>query len=192
MFEYNTMCIRMYVPEPRGSSEVQRFFWLSFVEQVNLCIPVHCSNCCVWGHCLNTSCLRVGGSMGGDLAPSLGDAKKFSRTFMEKISIFTPKNSDDQVFLILTLSFQILCVFIVSNVIYDPFFTTKSPLSTKKFLDDTYFFTLFKLSRPSHNTTSQNIWGTNAWAVPPPQILGGPSPQSPLGLCPGWVGPTKT
>src|SRR6218665_3874911 len=25
---------------------------------------------------------------------------------------------------------------------------------------------------------------TNAWAVPPPQILGGPSPQSPLGLRP--------
>src|SRR6218665_3636541 len=95
MFEYNTMCIRMYVLEPRGSSQVQRFFWLSFVEQVNLCIPVHCSNCCVWGHCLNTSCLRVGGSMGGgDLAPSLGDAKKISRTFLEKISIFTPKNSD--------------------------------------------------------------------------------------------------
>src|SRR6218665_1024370 len=22
-------------------------------------------------------------------------------------------------------------------------------------------------------------WGTNAWAVPPPQTLGGPSPQSP-------------
>src|SRR6218665_847668 len=83
--------------------------------------------------------------MGGDLAPSLGDAKKFSRTFPEKISIFTPKNSDDlflvidQVFLILILSFQIFCVFIVSNVIYDPFFTTKSVLSTTKFLDDTYF-----------------------------------------------------
>src|SRR6218665_1570288 len=54
----------------------------------------------------------------------------------------------------------------------------------KKFLDDTYFFTLFVLLRPSDNTTSQNIGGTNAWAVPPPQILGGPSPQSPLGLHP--------
>src|SRR6218665_3767860 len=46
------------------------------------------------------------------------------------------------------------------------------------------FFTLFMLSRTSDNTTSQNIGGTNAWAVPPPQILGGPSPPSPLGLRP--------
>src|SRR6218665_2987538 len=29
------------------------------------------------------------------------------------------------------------------------------------------------------NTTSPNIGGTDAWAVPPPQILGEPSPQSP-------------
>src|SRR6218665_3975501 len=43
----------------------------------------------------------------------------------------------------------------------------------------TQFFTLFMLSRTSDNTTSQNIVGTNAWAVPPSQILGGPSPQSP-------------
>src|SRR6218665_2316495 len=28
------------------------------------------------------------------------------------------------------------------------------------------------------------LGGTNAWAVPPPQIFGGPSPQSPLGLRP--------
>src|SRR6218665_1255187 len=65
----------------------------------------------------------------------------------------------------------------------------KALFQQKKFLDDTYFFTLVKLSRPSHNTTSQNIEGTNAWAVPPPQIFGGPSPQSPLGLrpCPARV-----
>src|SRR6218665_3895058 len=50
-----------------------------------------------------------------------GYVTKFSRTFPEKKSHF-----HDQVFLILTLSFQILCVFIVSNVIYDPFFTTKA------------------------------------------------------------------
>src|SRR6218665_1878039 len=28
------------------------------------------------------------------------------------------------------------------------------------------------------------LGGTNAWAVPPPQILGGPSPSPPLGLRP--------
>src|SRR6218665_1579650 len=35
------------------------------------------------------------------------------------------------------------------------------------------------LSRTSDNTTSQNIGGTNAWAVPPPQILGGTVPPVP-------------
>src|SRR6218665_3655619 len=60
------------------------------------------------------------------------------------------------------------------NVVYDHFLTRKPP-----------FFTLFIPSRTSDSTTSQNIGGTNAWAVPPPQIFwGGPSPQSPLGLRP--------
>ena len=51
------------------------------------------------------------------------------------------------------------------NVVHDPFLTRKTP-----------FFTLFILSRTSDNTTSQNIGGTNAWAVPPPQTLGGTVP----------------
>src|SRR6218665_204280 len=104
--------------------------------------------------------------MGGDLAPSLGGRKKNFADFSEKkFPFFTPKNSDDlflvidQVFLILTLSFQIICVFIVSNVKYNPFFTTKSPLSTKNSLTTPILFTLLKLSHPSHNTTSQNIGG---------------------------------
>ena len=59
-------------------------------------------------------------------------------------------------------------MFTMLNVVYDHFLTRK-----------TQFFTLFMLSRTSDNTTSQTIGGTNAWAVPPPQILGGPSPQSP-------------
>src|SRR6218665_1845969 len=101
--------------------------------------------------------------------PKLGGQKFLNELFPEKISILTPKNSDDlflvidQVYLLLTISFQILCIFIVSNVVYDPFFTTKSPLSTKNSLT-TRIFTLFKLSRPSQNTTSQIIGGTNAWA----------------------------
>jgi len=54
------------------------------------------------------------------------------------------------------------------NVVYDLFLTRKTP-----------FFTLFILSRASDNTTSQNIGGTNAWAVPPPQIWGGTVPPVP-------------
>ena len=47
-------------------------------------------------------------------------------------------------------------------------------------------FTLFILSRTSDNTASQNIGGTNAWAVPPRQIFGGTVPPVPLGLRP-WI-----
>src|SRR6218665_1053887 len=61
------------------------------------------------------------------------------------------------------------------NVIFDPFLTRKIP-----------FFTLFILSRTSDNTTSPNIGGTNAWAVPHLKIWGDRPPQSPLGLRP-WL-----
>src|SRR6218665_3798478 len=63
-----------------------------------------------------------------------GAQKKFRGLFREKFPFSRRKilmtffKVIDQVFLILTLSFQILFVFILSNVIYDPFlsfFTTK-------------------------------------------------------------------
>src|SRR6218665_1761542 len=114
--------------------------------------------------------------MGGDLAPNLGGTKKFVRgpisgkisIFRVKIFIFRVKMSDD-------LFPHIFRIFTMLNVVYDHFLTRKTP-----------FFTLFVLSHTSDNTTSQNIGGTNAWAVPPLQILEGTVPQSPLGLRP-WV-----
>ena len=45
----------------------------------------------------------------------------------------------------------------------------------------TPFFTLFVLSRASDNTTSQNIGGTDAWAVPH-LTFWGDRPPVPLGL----------
>ena len=44
-------------------------------------------------------------------------------------------------------------------------------------------FLLCSFFRGSDNTTSQNIGGTDAWAVPPPQIWG-TVPAVPLGLRP--------
>src|SRR6218665_794094 len=96
--------------------------------------------------------------------------------FSGKMSIFRVKISDD-LFLVIDLVFSIFPffsgifrIFTVLNFLYYPFLTRKTP-----------FFTLFILSHVSDNTTSQNIGGTNAWAVPPPQIfLGGPSPSHPL------------
>src|SRR6218665_491467 len=81
----------------------------------------------------------------------------------------------DQIFLIFPFFSQSFPMFAMLNVIIDPFLTGKTP-----------FFTLFILSRASDNTTSQNIGGTNAWAVPHLKFLGGPSPQSHLGLRP-WL-----
>ena len=62
---------------------------------------------------------------------------------------------------------QIFPMFAMLNVIFDPFLTGKTP-----------FFTLFILSRTSDNSTSLNIGGTNAWAVPTSNF-GGPSPITP-------------
>src|SRR6218665_3876544 len=63
---------------------------------------------------------------------------------------------------------HIFRMFTMLNVVYDHFLTRKPP-----------FFTLLILSRTSDNTASQNIGETNAWAVPPPQILGGNVPPVP-------------
>src|SRR6218665_1384354 len=53
-------------------------------------------------------------------------------------------------------------------------FRTKNSLMTP-------VFTHFVLSHASTNTngTSRNIEGTDTWAVPPPQIVGGRSPMAP-------------
>src|SRR6218665_2407398 len=120
--------------------------------------------------------------MGGDLAPNLGGTKKNFRgpisgkisIFRVKMSIFRVKISDDLflvidlVLLIFPFFSHIFRIFTMLYVVYDHFLTRKTP-----------FFTLFILSRTSDNTTSQNIGGTNAWAVPHLKFWGGPSPQSP-------------
>src|SRR6218665_2766592 len=97
----------------------------------------------------------------------------------------------DQVFRIFPFFSQIFRIFTMLNVVYDPH--KKNHYFIKEFLFDT-FFTLFVHSRASDNTTSQNIGGTDAWAVPPPQILGdhppSPSRSPPLGKRNGrrWEG----
>ena len=65
------------------------------------------------------------------------------------------------------------------NVIY--VLSHKKTLFHTKFLDDT-FFTQFVLSHASDNTTSQNIGGTDAWAVPHLKFRA--HPPVPLGIRP--------
>src|SRR6218665_3743544 len=49
------------------------------------------------------------------------------------------------------------------------------------------FWALFILARASDNTTSLNIGGGQCMGRPPPQILRGPSPQSPQVSAPGLI-----
>ena len=70
----------------------------------------------------------------------------------------------DQVFLIFPFFFQIFSIFTVLNVVYVPFFTRKTTISENNSLMTP--FLLCSYFRASDNTTSQNIGGTDAWAVP--------------------------
>ena len=74
----------------------------------------------------------------------------------------------DQISQIFPFFSQIFPIFAVLNIVFDPFLTRKTP-----------FFTLFILTHASDNAASLNIGGANAWAVPPPQLLGDRPPVPP-------------
>ena len=110
--------------------------------------------------------------------PEFGGTEKFRipKFLNDKISIFTPKISGD-IFLIIDHIFQIFPVFAVRKNLY---FRRNSMMTP--FLLNSYFRThsttlLLKIV----NTTSQNIGGTDAWAVPHLKF-GGPFPQFLLSL----------
>jgi len=63
------------------------------------------------------------------------------------------------------------------SVVYDPFFTRKTPVSENNFFI-TPFFTLFVLSHASDKHYFSKYWGTDAWAVPT-SIFWGDRPPSP-------------
>src|SRR6218665_3568015 len=108
--------------------------------------------------------------------------------FSEKISTFTAKISDDLfvidlVFRIFPFFSQISVPLTRFNVVYDPFLTRTTTISEKN-----SFMTPFLLcsSFRAHPTTLllKILGGRMHGPSPPPQILGGPSPQFPLGLRP--------
>src|SRR6218665_1918147 len=116
-----------------------------------------------------------------------GDAKKFSRTILETISIFTPKNSDDlflvidQVFLILTVSFKRFSVSLLYQMSYITLSSQQKALfQLKKFLVDTYFLLSSSFrARPTTLGLLLKILGDQCMGRPPPQIFGEPSPSPP-------------
>src|SRR6218665_987732 len=59
------------------------------------------------------------------------------------------------------------------------FLPKKNHYFRKEFLDSTlFFYSVRTLTRIRQHYFSK-YWGDDAWAVPPPQILGGTVPQSP-------------
>ena len=100
------------------------------------------------------------------------------------MSIFTPKISDDffnhrlwfSDFSFIFKDFPYLCC----HVIYDPFFTRK-PLFKKiiHWLHLFYSVRAFMLSRASVKHYFSKYWEDGCIGRPPPQSLGGPSPQTP-------------
>src|SRR6218665_3553018 len=93
------------------------------------------------------------------------------------MSIFTAKISDNP-FFSHRPGFLDFAFFTVSKCHIRPFLHKKNHYFSKEFLDKDHFLTLFVLSRASDNTTSLNIGGTNAWAIPHLKLLGGLSTQN--------------
>src|SRR6218665_260811 len=87
-----------------------------------------------------------------------GPKNFFAAQFQEKFPFSDTSNRID-FFLVIDL---VLGIFPFFSHIFCMFTMLNDHFLTRK----TQFFTLFMLSRTSDNTTSQNIGGTNAWAVP--------------------------
>src|SRR6218665_1619742 len=115
--------------------------------------------------------------------------------FKEKISIFTPKISDDHFLVVdhVFLIFPIFSRFFISllhactcNVVCDPS-SREKPLFQKYFFDET-FFTLFMLLRASELKTLllKILGGRMHGPFPHLKFFGGTVPQSSLGLRP-WL-----
>src|SRR6218665_2023327 len=83
----------------------------------------------------------------------------------------------DRDFRIFPIFLKIFHIFAACDVVYDPFFTRKTPISANNSLM-TPFLTLFV--HPT-NTTSQNIGGDGCMYVPSPHLkyFGGTSPRPP-------------
>src|SRR6218665_2271759 len=103
--------------------------------------------------------------------------------FSKKNSIFTPKISYDLFCLVIDQVFLIFRIFTVVNVVYDPFFTRKTTISVKEFLDDTFFYSVRTFARIRQHYFSK-YWGDECIGRPPPQIFGDRSPSPLLGLRP--------
>src|SRR6218665_2983338 len=95
--------------------------------------------------------------------------------FWKKISFSRPKSV--MTFRIFPFFQRFSISFTMLNVVYDPFLTRTTTISEKNSFM-TPFFIICSYFR-AHPTTLflKILGGTDAWAVTPPEIFGGPSPQ---------------
>src|SRR6218665_382310 len=85
----------------------------------------------------------------------------------------------DQVFVIFPFIFQILRIFTVLNVVYDPFFIRKNTISEKNSLTTPYLLCSYFRAHPTTHYFSKYWWRTDAWAVPPTSTFFFGAPQFP-------------
>src|SRR6218665_3448892 len=96
--------------------------------------------------------------------------------FPEKISICTPKISDD-LFLVIDQVFQILRLFTLLNVVYDLFFTRNTTISEKNSLIAPFFYSVRTFARIRQHYFSK-YWGDQCMGRPHLKFWR-PSPQPP-------------
>src|SRR6218665_3769634 len=85
----------------------------------------------------------------------------------------------DKVFLIFPFIFQILRIYTVLNVVYDPFYTRKTTISQKNSLTTPFFYSVRTFARIRQHYFSK-YWVDGCMRRPPTSnIFGGTSPQSP-------------
>ena len=114
-----------------------------------------------------------------------GDGNIFRGPRFLKMSIFTPKISDD-FFLVVDWAFQILRFFTVLNVAYDPFFTRKTTISEKNSLIRPFFYSVRAFAHIRQHYFSK-YWGEQCMGCPPTSNFWGtpqvPPRSPPLNTC---------
>src|SRR6218665_70410 len=91
-------------------------------------------------------------------------------------------------FQIFPVFFQIFHIFTVCDVIYDPFYTRRTPISENNSLNYTFFYSVRAFARIRQNYSK--YWGgADAWAVPTSNffVVGGGVHPSPPRSPPMWM-----
>src|SRR6218665_2196802 len=95
--------------------------------------------------------------------------------FWKKISFSRPKSL--MTFRIFPFFQRFSISFTMLNVVYDPFLTRTTTISEKNSFMTPFLYSVRTFARIRQHYFSKYWRGTDAWAVTPPEIFGGLSPQ---------------